>query len=208
MKTSNTKRKIAETVMGAAVGAAIAGPVGAVAGGLAGSQASAHTAHAEGDEAARDAGDPIIHAQLKRILVPIDFSQPSRRALRFAREWAARFGAEVCLLHVIEPIATVSAFGVGPVAPPLPPLDYHDQAREELGKLVHQEFPDSANVSVHLRDGIPFDEIANAARDLNADIIILATHGRTGLAHVLLGSTAERVVRHSLVPVLTLRRAP
>jgi nucleotide-binding universal stress UspA family protein len=62
-------------------------------------------------------------------------------------------------------------------------------------------------VSVHLRDGIAWDQIASAARELGADLILLATHGRTGLAHALLGSTAERVVRHAPCPVLTLRRA-
>ena len=212
MKTRSTKRKIAETVVGAAIGAAIAGPAGAVVGGLAGSQAAGHTPHAASDESAakqgeRDADDPIIHAGLKRILVPVDFSRPSRRALRFAREWAARFGSEIFLLHVIEPWSTVSAFGAGPVAPPLPPLDFPNQAREELEKLAYQEFSDATKVSVHLRDGVAYDEIATAARDLGADLIIIATHGHTGLAHALLGSTAERVVRHARCPVLTLRRA-
>lgn len=212
MKPSNIKRKIAETVVGAAVGAAIAGPAGAVAGGLVGSQASAHTAHSA--EAGRTPGerdaasdDPIVHAHLKRILVPLDFSEPSRRAMRFAREWAARFDSEVCLLNVLEPIGTMAAFGTVPVAPPMPPVNFHDDVRAELEKLVEQEFPDAAKVSVHLREGVAYDEIVNAARDLGVDLIIIATHGRTGLAHALMGSTAERVVRHATCPVLTLRRA-
>lgn len=206
MKTTNTKRKIAETVLGATVGAAVAGPAGAMAGGLAGSQAAAHTPHrAEREPREYETDDPIIHAERKRILVPVDFSRPSRRAVRFAREWAARFGSEIFLLHVIEPWGAVSAFGAGPVAPPLPPLDFHAQARAELEKLAREEFSDSAKVSVHLRDGAAYDEIATAARDLGADLIIIATHGRTGLAHILMGSTAERVVRHAPCPVLTLR---
>ena len=181
-------------------------------GGLAGSQAAGHTPRAASDEPAskqgdRETDDPIIHAGLKRILVPVDFSRPSRRTVRFACEWAARFGSEILLLHVIEPWIAVSAFGAGPVAPPLPPLDFHRQAREELEKLAHQEFSDATKVSVHLRDRVAYDEIANAARDLGADLIIIATHGHTGLAHALLGSTAERVVRHARCPVLTLRRA-
>ena len=211
MKTSKTKRKIAETVVGAAVGAAIAGPAGAVAGGIVGSQASAHTAPAAESKRARNEpadadDDPIIHAGLKRILVPVDFSPPSRRALRFAREWAARFGSEILLLHVVEPWSTFSAFGAGPVAPPLPPLDFHKQARAELEKLTREEFPDSVNVSMQLRDGAAYHEIAAAARELEADLIIIATHGHTGLAHALMGSTAERVVRHASCLVLTLRR--
>jgi nucleotide-binding universal stress UspA family protein len=211
MKTTTSKRKIAETVVGAAVGAAIAGPVGAVAGGLVGSQAAAHTPHLAETKRAPKKGeqnddDPIVHAQLKRILVPVDFSPPSRRALRFARDWAGRFGSEICLLHVIEPMNTFGVLGTEPFALPLPPPDFHEPARTELNKLVHQEFPDDAKVSVHLRDGVAYDQIAEAARELKADLIIIATHGRTGLSHVLMGSTAERVVRHAPCPVLTLRR--
>jgi nucleotide-binding universal stress UspA family protein len=212
MKTPNNKRKIAETVMGAAVGAAIAGPAGAVAGGIVGSQAAAHSPHFDEKKRApkkrsREADDPLIHVQLKRILVPVDFSEPSRGAVRFAREWAARFGSEVCLLHVIEPASTYGVVGIEPVLVPLPPPDFHAETRTELEKIVKQEFPESSSVSVHLRDGVPFDQIASAARDLAADIIIIATHGRTGLSHALLGSTAERVVRHAPCPVLTLRSA-
>jgi nucleotide-binding universal stress UspA family protein len=212
MKTPNTKRKIAETVVGAAVGAAIAGPAGAVAGGLVGSQVAAHTSHTPearhtAEQAKQDADDPLIHAQLKRILVPVDFSEPSRGALRFAREWAGRFGSEVYLLHVIEPANTYGILGTEPIVVPLRTPDFYAETRAELEKLVQQELPGSTKVSVHLRDGVPFDQIANAARELAADVIILATHGRTGLSHALLGSTAERVVRHAPCPVLTLRSA-
>ena len=212
MKNTNTKRKIAETVVGAAVGAAIAGPAGAVAGGIVGSQVAAHTPHAAEEkrtpvQAAADSEDPIVHADLKRILVPLDFSRPSRRTLRFARDWASRFGSEVCLLHVVEAIAPIGAFGAEPLAPLPPPEDFHKLARTELEALAAAEFPESVKVSVHLRDGVPYDEIVTAARELTADLIIIATHGHTGLARALLGSTAERVVRHAMCPVLTLKRA-
>ena len=212
MKNTNTKRKIAETVVGAAVGAAIAGPAGAVAGGIVGSQVAAHTPHAAKEKRApgpnaADLEDPIIHADLKRILVPLDFSRPSRRTLRFARDWASRFGSEVCLLHVVEAIAPIGAFGAEPLAPLPPPEDFHKLARTELEKLAAAEFPESVKVSVHLRDGVPYDKIVTAARELTADLIIIATHGHTGLARALLGSTAERVVRHAMCPVLTLKRA-
>jgi nucleotide-binding universal stress UspA family protein len=212
MKDRNITRKIAETAVGAAVGAAIAGPAGAVAGGLLGSQVAAHNPHPSEAAPARttgtlDADDPIVHAGLKRILLPVDFSEPSRRALRFGSGWAVRFGSEVCLLHVIEPTNTFGILGTEPIVVPLPPPDYHDQARAELEKLIHQEFPDSIKVSAHLRDGVPFNEIAIAAQELQADLIIIATHGRTGLSHALMGSTAERVVRSATCPVLTLRRS-
>lgn len=212
MKSRKTKRKIAETVLGASVGAAIAGPAGAVAGGVVGSQVATHTSPLEASTHARqeqdeDADDPIVHAELKRILVPLDFSHPSRRALRFAREWATRFGSEICLLHVVEPMNNFSVFGPEPIAMPFLPADFHEQARLEIEKLIHQELPESARVSVHLRDGTPYDQISIVAQELEVDLIIIATHGYTGLKHVMLGSTAERVVRHAPCPVLTLRRA-
>jgi nucleotide-binding universal stress UspA family protein len=212
MKSSRAKHRIAETIVGAAVGATVAGPAGAVAGGLVGRQIAAHTRPPAGTKRAsrkreQDDDDPIVHAQLKRILVPLDFSSPSRRALRFAREWATRFGSEVCVLLVIEPMNAYGVPGIEPVTVPLPPSDLHERARVELERLVHQEFPDSVKVSVYLRDGVAHDEIVTAAHELGADLIIIATHGRSGLSRALLGSTAERVVRHATCPVLTLRRA-
>lgn len=212
MKTSSTKRKIAETVAGAVIGGAIAGPAGAVAGGLVGSQASAHTPHVAKPrrtraQSALDIDDPIVHAPLKRILVPLDFSPPSRRALRFAREWAIRFSSEIILLHVIEPTNTFGILGPEPIGPALESVSFHEAARAELEKLAKSEFPSAMSVSVQVRDGAAFDQIAIAAGELKADLVIIATHGRTGLSHALLGSTAERVVRHAPCPVLTLRRA-
>lgn len=212
MKSSNTKRKIADLMVGAAVGAAIAGPAGAVAGGLVGSQVAAHTPRAGADGSSRKQPEPeaeeiLMPLQFKRILVPLDFSAPSLRTLRLAGEWAARFGAEICLLHVVESINTIGLFGAEPIAALPPPVDYRAQVRAELERLARAEFPDATAVSVHLRDGSAFDQIASAARELEADLIIIATHGRTGLTHALLGSMAERVVRHAPCPVLTLRRA-
>lgn len=213
MKPSDTTRKIADAAVGAAVGAAIAGPAGAVAGGLIGSQVAAHSGHAA--EAAQTqaasphvAGEPLAHAQVQRILVPVDFSAHSLNAMQFARDWARRFGSEILLLHVLEPILNYASFGLEPIAPLLPPEGLREQARTELDKLAKPDGADSPRVSVHVREGAAFDQIVNAARDLNADLIVIATHGRTGLSHVVLGSTAERVVRYAQCPVLTLRCTP
>lgn len=211
MKTSNTTRKVTETVVGAAIGAAIAGPAGAVAGGLVGSQIAAHTPHSTEDTPARTqtpaADVPVLHSQLKRILIPIDFSPSSRRALRVAREWAVLFGSEVCLVHVNEPLNTYGAIGPDFVTPPEPP-NHRQTMHTELTKLACEEFPNAAKVSVQMHDGIAGDQIVATAREWKADLIIISTHGRTGLARVLMGSTAEQVVRHAPCPVLTVRRAP
>ena len=210
MKTKTTKRRIVETAVGAARGAAIAGPAGAIAAGLAASKAASRVEDLGKGKRPRKrarpgADDPIVHAQLKRILVPLDFSPPSLRAVRFARDWAARSHAGVCLLHVIEPMNTAAPFGAEPVALPPPPPGFRGKVRDELEKLARKEFPRSTKVSVELREGAAYDEIVTAARKLKSDIIIIATHGRTGLMRALMGSTAERVVRHAPCPVLTLR---
>ena len=209
MKT--TRRKAAETAVGAAIGGAIAGPVGAVAGGLAAGhiESSLDRLARLKPPAARidpSADDPIVHARLKRILVPLDFSPPSGRALRFAREWAERFQAHVHLLHVIEPTVAVAEGGTVPIG--ITQRDLVGRARTALQELAQQEFPATLSVSIEVRKGAPYDQIVAAAREQKADIIIVATHGRTGLKHTLLGSTAERVVRHASCPVLTLRRTP
>lgn len=209
-RISNNKRKVAETVVGAAVGAVIAGPAGAIAGGLAASQAASHALDREGAKRTskvedQEAADPLVHASLKRILVPLDFSKPSLGALRFAREWAVRFGAEICLLHVVEPPNRFVAFESDPFTPPIPAKTLHKQVRAELEKVAHLELPNSLKFSVLLRDGVTYDQIAAVARELKVDLIIVATRGTTGLSRALMGSTAERVVRHAPCPVLTLR---
>ena len=210
--TSNTKRKVAETALGAALGAVIAGPAGALAGGLVGSQRS-HISRPSGTEkeparVGEDADDPLVHANLRRILVPLDFSKPSLRSVCFAREWAARFGSEIILLHVVEPAGTFVAFESDPFTPPIPAHNSHEHARAELDKVAHEQLPGSKGVTVLVRDGVAYDVIASVARELACDLIIIATHGHKGLSRALMGSTSERVVRHAPCPVLTLRRAP
>ena len=212
MKAKTTGRRIVETAVGAALGAAIAGPAGAIAAGLAASKAASRVQHLgerkRPRKRTRPAGDdPIVHARPRHILVPVDFSPPSLRAVRFAREWAARFGAGVCLLHVIEPMNAAAGFGVEPVVLPAPPPDFRGRIRAELEKLARKGFSRSTKVTVQLREGAPYDAIVTAARKLKSDLIIIATHGHTGLMHALMGSTAERVVRHAPCPVLTLRTA-
>jgi len=212
MKTKTTKRRIVETAVGAALGAAIAGPAGAVAAALAANKAASSVEHlGEGKRprkrTKRAGDDPIVHVRPRHILVPVDFSPPSLRAVRFAREWAARFHAGVCLLHVIEPMNAAASFGAEPVLLPVPPPNFRGRIRAEMEQLARKGFTPSTKVTVQLREGAPYDEIVTTARKLKSDLIIIATHGHTGLMHALMGSTAERVVRHAPCPVLTLRTA-
>jgi nucleotide-binding universal stress UspA family protein len=212
MKTKNTARRIVETAVGAALGGAIAGPAGAIAGGLAGNKAGSLVKNLGKRKAPRKRTKPgakeaTVHTDLKRILVPVDFSQHSLRAVRFARDWADRFHAGVCLLHVAEPLNTAAPFGAQPVILPPRPPGFRSKIKTELDTLARKAFPKSTKVTVEVREGVPYDAIVTLARKWKADIIIIATHGRTGLMRVLIGSTAERVVRHAQCPVLTIRSA-
>lgn len=142
--------------------------------------------------------------QIKYILVPIDFSAPSKKALDYAVPFAEQFGAKLTLLHVVEPVATPD------FANSFPLMMENDKVRAackaQLQSLVKEQAIDPKLVEKTLvRQGRAFHEIADAARTLKTDLIIISTHGYTGLKHALLGSTAERVVRHAPCPVLVVR---
>jgi nucleotide-binding universal stress UspA family protein len=113
----------------------------------------------------------------------------------------------VCLLHVIEPANTAAPFGAEVMLLPARPPGFQGRLRAELEKIAQKGLARAMKVSVQIREGIPFDTITTVARKLKADLIIIATHGRTGLMRALMGSTAERVVRHAPCPVLMLRTA-
>lgn len=144
--------------------------------------------------------------RMKKILVPVDFSACSQKALQFALPFAEEFGAQIILLHVVEPVFVPESMMM--TAPELPELGATlvTTAREKLARLGEQAVPAGIKVHTIVRVGRPYQEIIDAARTEDADLIVIATHGYTGLKHVFLGSTAERVVRHSPCPVLTVRQ--
>lgn len=149
-----------------------------------------------------DLGLVPSYLQLKQILVPVDFSATSEKALKYAGKFVEQFGSSVTLLHVIQPVVYPADFGY-----PATVLDTLDdtarrQIQERLEVLAASLTPKAQTL---LRVGQPYYEITAAAKELDVDLIIITTHGHTGLKHVLLGSTAERVVRHAPCPVLTLR---
>jgi nucleotide-binding universal stress UspA family protein len=141
----------------------------------------------------------------KRILVPVDFSKPSLRAVEVALELAERLAAEVVLLHVVEPVyypAAGEVYGIG--------FEFGDiyvaierAARSQLKKLTAKVRARHAATRDLLLVGTAHRTIVEQAKKLRADLIVLSTHGRTGLSHVVLGSVAERVVRTATCPVLT-----
>lgn len=139
----------------------------------------------------------------KTLLIATDFSELAARAVLQGVELARSAGAGLILLHVVENTWYPGTFGVGPM--PLP--DFEQQikaaARDRLEAIRKELVPPGMSCRTLLADGVPWSEIVRAARDEKADLIVVATHGFTGLKHALLGSQAERVVRHSPCPVLT-----
>jgi len=135
--------------------------------------------------------------KLQKILVPVDFSDCSKKALQYAIPFAKQFGAELILVHVVEPY---------PLVPEMAPYDFenlHD-GREEL-RSVQTTVSQQVRSSASLRTGTPHLEITEAARELDADLIIISTHGRKGLTRRVFGSTTEKVVRFAPCPVLIVR---
>ena len=142
---------------------------------------------------------------IKKILVPIDFSDYSKSALKYAVNFSKSFNAEMSLIYVVEPVIYPPDFSMGQIAIPSVNTEWDERAKQELEKLAKEEIPSGVSVKTLIKTGKPFIEIIETAGELNIDLIIIATHGRTGVEHILFGSTAEKVVRKAPCPVLTLR---
>ena len=143
---------------------------------------------------------------LHRILVPTDFSKHSQNALAYAVAFAEKFGAELFLLHVVQDLALFIPDSVTVAPPVAPPVERLTAAvREALERVVRDNNLGRLPVHPEVREGTPFHEIIRFAREKDIDLIVMGTHGHTGLAHVLLGSVSEKVVRKSPCPVLTVR---
>lgn len=143
--------------------------------------------------------------EIKRIVVPIDFSEYSKRAFRYAVDFAQTFEAELLLVYVVEPVIYPADFSFGQVALPSMERELHDRGRQQLQSLIDTEVPAGVPARCTIRSGKPFVEIIQLAKDEEADLIIIATHGHSGIEHALFGSTAEKVVRKSPCPVLSIR---
>lgn len=142
---------------------------------------------------------------INRILVPIDFSEYSKPAISFSKDLAKIFNSELILVHVVEPILYPPDFSMGQVALPPLTIDVDSAAKEELERLIKNEIGDEFKASSIIRTGKPFVEIVDAAIELDIDLIVISSHGRTGVEHILFGSTADKVVQKAPCPVLTVR---
>ncbi len=155
---------------------------------------------------ATDYGPLTNMITLRRLLVPVDFSPHSEQALRYAAALADKFGAELFLLHVFQDLTiyqTEVVSGAPPIVPPVEQLTA--SARGEMERLVRDKQLGRFPAHTEIIEGAPVEEIVDYARDKNIDLIVMGTHGRGWLAHALLGSVAEKVVRKAPCPVLTVR---
>jgi nucleotide-binding universal stress UspA family protein len=140
---------------------------------------------------------------MDRILVPVDFSAPSVRAVDYAVNLAEASRAMLHLVHVVEPAPFLTGLDSIPLA--LSNAEAAAQCEHELAKLAKEYSSPDAPISSDVRIGKPAHEVCNIAKQSNSDLIVLSTHGRTGLKHLLMGSVAEKIVREATCPVLMLR---
>jgi nucleotide-binding universal stress UspA family protein len=143
---------------------------------------------------------------IRRVLAPTDFSDASAPAVRYAAEMAEKFGAELTLLHVVQDLSLIVPDVMMPLPTTAPAVDEMVAgAKSGIAGVVQKLGLQKLNPKAEVRIGAPAAEIVAAAGDLKVDLLCIGTHGRTGLAHLLLGSVAERIVRHAPCPVLTVR---
>ena len=141
---------------------------------------------------------------LKKILCPIDHSDCSKEALKYAVTFAMKDEAKLYLLHIID----IRSFNDSVVAmsQQIPDEETLEMLRIKLLDCIPEEIRDDMNVEAIVVQGIPFAEIISTAREKDIDMIVIGSHGRTGLKHMMLGSVSEKVVRKAPCPVLTVRQ--
>ena len=142
--------------------------------------------------------------RIKNILVTTDFSDYSRSAFPKVIALARKFDANISILHVIQPLITPAEYSWG-VQPIELQKEHERNCHTAMEKLVLKYFPRDISVSSHILHGIPFKEIIGFCRDQQMDLLVIATHGLSGLSHIIFGSTAEKIVRKSSCPVLVVR---
>jgi nucleotide-binding universal stress UspA family protein len=138
--------------------------------------------------------------KITNVLVPIDFSERALEAVEFALPLIKRFGADLHLVHVFEPDYPFASMAAMPLL--VPELEVGKRVRRHLKSVAKKYSIELRQENTHACKGRPFEEICRLARDRGIDLIVAATRGNTGLKHLVLGSTAERIVRYSPCPVL------
>lgn len=148
---------------------------------------------------------PVL-MHLKTILVPVDFSSYSTKALNYALKFAQQFDASIAVVHVVEPIPILPTDVLAPAPTPDTTEDRIQAIESKLkGMCKKAAKAHRLNITPFVVTGVPYAKITDIAEEQNADLIVIATHGYTGFKHFYMGSTTERVVRHAPCPVLVVR---
>ena len=142
---------------------------------------------------------------LKKILCPIDHSDCSKEALRYAVSFAMKDKAKVVLLYIID----IRSFNeeLGAISTQIPNEEMIEQLRVKLLDCIPEDIRDDMNIEAIVAQGVPFAEIISTAKEKEIDMIVIGSHGRTGISHMMLGSVSEKVVRKAPCPVLTVRQS-
>lgn len=143
--------------------------------------------------------------EFKTILFATDFSENSEYAFNYALGMARKYQSLLAIVHIINEPVDLRGFYVPHISFESLEEEIEEGARKMMEKFCRMHITDYANYQTFIVPGIPYDEIIKKATELQADLIIMGTQGRSGLDHVLFGSTAEKVVRKSSVPVMTIR---
>ncbi|MCX6355981.1 MAG: universal stress protein [Candidatus Aureabacteria bacterium] len=143
--------------------------------------------------------------RIRTIVCPTDFSEFSLYALDYAVSFAQQYGAKLLLLHVVDIFLHDPAYFAPYVLDRSVLKDYAKNAQEKLADIAKKRIPKRIAKEVVMREGRAFVEIVRAAREKSADMIVIATHGRSGVSHAMFGSTAEKVVRKAPCPVLSIK---
>jgi len=149
-------------------------------------------------------GDNVMK-EFKNILYATDFSESSDYAFQYAFSLARKYDARLLLVHIINEPVDLRGFYVPHISFEKLEEEIQQGAQKMMEKFCRTHLGDFKNYESFILPGIPYDEIIKKADEQQADLIVMGTHGRTGLDHVLFGSTAEKVVRKSNVPVMTIR---
>ncbi len=142
---------------------------------------------------------------MSKILLPVDFSKFSLYALKYAVSLAKEFKAKLYVMHVVDVYLHDPAYFTPFISDRPVKEDYAEKARSHIDENILPQVPRGIETEVVVRDGKPFVEIVRFAREEAVDLIVIATHGRTGLSHAMMGSVAEKVVRKAPCPVLSVR---
>ncbi len=151
-----------------------------------------------------------MHESFKLIMVTTDFSEAGDHAIGHALRMAADHGAELILTHVIETVIAPNPLYAHYYPTELLNPEIQARAEQDAHKALLDRVPKEGSLasvpySTYVGHGMPADEIVRTANDRGVDLIVIATHGRTGLKHLFMGSTAERVIRHGHCAVLVVR---